>query len=381
LISPTFAVELLKRSLEQYTPSRSEASLANMLKNKCVNELGFEQAHIDSVGNIIATKGNGEPRILLCGHMDTVPGQIPIRIEDGYLYGRGASDAKAPLIAMLLAGSEFPKQRGTIIFAGVVDEEGNATGIKQLVKSNIAVDYAIFGEPSGIDNITIAYKGRLAIRLTCNVGYSAHASAPWLAKNSIEEIFDFWNAINLKINLASVGENKSSSISCSLTEITGGSSHNVTPQQCKITIDIRVPSSTTCKSVLSILDETIKKIEGEKEGVKARYRIEDMTDPFETNPSSALIRSLSLSILDVRKKRPILLRKTGTGDMNILGNAFKIPVVTYGPGDSHVSHSVKERVNIEEYISSIDVFSRALFHVSRLHRINGVRVYGTKDKI
>jgi LysW-gamma-L-lysine carboxypeptidase len=381
LISPTFAVELLKRSLEQYTPSRSEASLANILKSKCVNELGFEQAHIDSVGNIIATKGSGEPRILLCGHMDTVPGQIPIRIEDGYLYGRGASDAKAPLIAMLLAGSEFPKQRGTIIFAGVVDEEGNATGIKQLVKSNIAVDYAIFGEPSGIDNITIAYKGRLEIRLTCNVGYTAHASAPWLAKNSIQEIFDFWNAISLKIKLASMGENKSNSISCSLTEITGGSSHNVTPQQCKITIDIRVPASTTCKSVLRILDETIKKIEGEKEGVKATYRIEDMTDPFETNPSSALIRSLSLSILDVRKKRPNLLRKTGTGDMNILGNAFKIPVVTYGPGDSHASHSVKERVNIDEYISSIDVFSRALFHVSRLHSINGVRVNGTKEKI
>lgn len=381
MISPTFAVELLKRSLEQYTPSRSEASLANILKSKCVNELGFEQAHIDSVGNIIATKGSGEPRILLCGHMDTVPGQIPIRIEDGYLYGRGASDAKAPLIAMLLAGSEFPKQRGTIIFAGVVDEEGNATGIKQLVKSNIAVDYAIFGEPSGIDNITIAYKGRLEIRLTCNVGYTAHASAPWLAKNSIEEIFDFWNEISLKIKLASMGENKSNSISCSLTEITGGSSHNVTPQQCKITIDIRVPASTTCKSVLRILDETIKKIEGEKEGVKATYRIEDMTDPFETNPSSALIRSLSLSILDVRKKRPNLLRKTGTGDMNILGNAFKIPVVTYGPGDSHASHSVKERVNIDEYISSIDVFSRALFHVSRLHSINGVRVNGTKEKI
>lgn len=381
MISPTFAVELLKRSLEQYTPSRSESSLANILKSKCVNELGFEQAHIDSVGNIIATKGSGEPRILLCGHMDTVPGQIPIRIEDGYLYGRGASDAKAPLIAMLLAGSEFPKQRGTIIFAGVVDEEGNATGIKQLVKSNIAVDYAIFGEPSGIDNITIAYKGRLEIRLTCNVGYTAHASAPWLAKNSIEEIFDFWNAISLKIKLASMGENKSNSISCSLTEITGGSSHNVTPQQCKITIDMRVPASTTCKSVLRILDETIKKIEGEKEGVKATYRIEDMTDPFETNPSSALIRSLSLSILDVRKKRPNLLRKTGTGDMNILGNAFKIPVVTYGPGDSHASHSVKERVNIDEYISSIDVFSRALFHISRLHSINGVRVNGTKEKI
>ena len=93
----------MKKALELYTPSRSEAALANMIKDKCVNELGFEQVNIDNVGNIIATKGTGEPRILLCGHMDTVPGQVPVRIEDGHIYGRGASDAKAPLIAMLLA--------------------------------------------------------------------------------------------------------------------------------------------------------------------------------------------------------------------------------------------------------------------------------------
>ena len=49
-------------------------------------------------------------------------------------------------------------------------------------------------------NITVAYKGRLAIRLTCDVGDSAHASAPWLAKNSIEEMYDFWNAIKTEIS-------------------------------------------------------------------------------------------------------------------------------------------------------------------------------------
>ena len=76
---------------------------------------------------------------------------------------------------------------------------------------------------------------------------------------------------------------------------------------------------------------------------------------------------MSLSIIDVRKTRPTLLRKTGTGDMNILGNAFKIPVVTYGPGEPHASHTVDERVNLEEYLTSIDIFSRALFHISRLH--------------
>ncbi len=368
MVSPTYAVELLKKSLEQYTPSRSEASLANMIKDKCVNELGFEQVNIDNVGNVIATKGNGEPRILLCGHMDTVPGQIPVRIEDGFVYGRGASDAKGPLIAMLLAASEFPKQRGTIIFAGVVDEEGNATGVKQLVKSGLSADYAIFGEPSGIDNITIAYKGRLEIRLTCDVRTSAHASAPWLAKNSIEEIYDFWNAVKCEIDRVQIKNNGADSISCSLTEISGGSSHNVTPQKCKITIDIRIPTFTRCEEVLSILDKVIFNVASTK-GVRATYRIEDKTEPFEADYASPLVRALSLSILDVRRKRPILLRKTGTGDMNILGNAFNIPVITFGPGDPHSSHTSNERLSIKEYVSSIDVFNRALFHMSRLHQI------------
>jgi len=378
LVSSNYAIEFLREALEHYTPSRSEASLANLIKNKCVNELGFEQVHIDNVGNVIAVKGNGEPKILLCGHMDTVPGKIPVRIEDGFLYGRGASDAKGPLISMLLAASEFPKQTGTIIFAAVVDEEGNATGIKQLVKEKLSVDYAIFGEPSGIENITIAYKGRLAIRLTCDVGISAHASAPWLAKNSIEEIYDFWNAIKSEIEILHMKENKANSITCSLTEITGGSNHNVTPQKCRITMDIRIPTNTTCEKVLNLIEDIINKV-ATKKGIKAVYRIEDNTEPFEADLNSPLVRALSLSIQDVKKKRPTLLRKTGTGDMNILGNAFNIPVVTYGPGNPHTSHTADERVQIDEYVSSIDVFIRALFHMNRFH--HNKKLNSSKPKI
>jgi LysW-gamma-L-lysine carboxypeptidase len=338
-----------------------------MLKETCINDLGFEQAHIDSVGNLVAVKGSGEPKILLCGHMDTVPGQIPVRIEEGFIYGRGASDAKAALIAMLLAASKFQKPTGTIIFAGLVDEEGNATGVKHLVKSKIQFDYAIFGEPSGLENITIGYKGRLAIRLTCDVGKSAHASAPWLAKNSIEETCEFWDTIKTEISSPETpGRNRANLISCSLTEITGGSSHNVTPQKCKITLDIRIPTSTNCKSVLEKLKDIIEKTASEKL-VKVSYRIEDRTEPFEANRSSPIVRALSLSILDICKTRATLVRKTGTGDMNVLGTAFNVPVVTYGPGDSHSSHTPNERVKISEYVSSIEVIDRTLVHLSRLH--------------
>jgi LysW-gamma-L-lysine carboxypeptidase len=351
-----------------------------MLKETCVSELGFEQAHIDSAGNLIAIKGAGDPKIMLCGHMDTVPGEIPVMVKDGYIYGRGASDAKAALIAMLLAASEFRKQRGTVIFSAVVDEEGNATGVKQLVKSKLPFDYAIFGEPSGTRNITIGYKGRLEIRLTCDVGNSTHASAPWLAKNSIEEIYDFWKAIKSEISVAgNDSKSRANSISCSLTEIIGGSSHNVTPQKCKITVDMRIPTTSSCDIVLEQLKGVIDRVAADK-SVKATYRIEDKTEPFEANHSSPLVRALSLSILEVCKTHAILVRKTGTGDMNVLGTAFNVPVVTYGPGEPHSSHTANEHVKITEYVSSIDVFSRALFHISRLHNNAKTQIL-TEDKI
>jgi LysW-gamma-L-lysine carboxypeptidase len=370
MISSTYAIELLKNSLEIYSPSRSETKIANFLKDVCL-DLGFEQANIDSVGNIIAIKGTGDPIVLLCGHMDTVPGIVPVRLDGNYIYGRGASDAKAPLIAMLLGAADFPKQNGTIIFAGVVDEEGSATGIKNLVKDkNLNPHYAIFGEPSGIDNITISYKGRLEIRLLCDVLNSAHASAPWISLNAIEEIFTIWNDLKKALDNCSPGiiKHKADSISYSVTEINGGLSHNVTPQKCRMTIDIRIPTHSSCDDILKLIDNCISGIKKNKNGLIIKYSVEDKTEPFRANTSSPLIRSLVLSILDIRKKRPLLLKKTGTGDMNILGNELNIPVVTYGPGDPHSSHTENERIFIKDYLTGIEVYKNTLVNILRLHK-------------
>ena len=370
MVSSTFAIELLRNSLEIYSPSRSETKFANFLKDICL-DLGFEKADIDSVGNIIAIKGKGDPIILLCGHMDTVPGIVPVRIDGDYIYGRGSSDAKAPLIAMLLGAADFPKQNGTIIFAGVVDEEGNATGIKNLVKDkNLNPHYAIFGEPSGIDNITISYKGRLEIRLLCDVNNSAHASAPWISLNAIEEIYIIWTNLKKALDTLDINnsKNKADLVSYSITEVNGGSSHNVTPQKCRMTIDLRIPTHLSCDTILKLIDMRINELKRDKDSIIIKYHVEDKTEPFQANVSSTLVRSLVLSILDNRKKRPLLLKKTGTGDMNILGNVLNIPVVTYGPGDPHSSHTVDERIYIPDYLKGIEIYKNTLFHIIRLHK-------------
>ncbi len=349
---------MLEKALRLYTPSLSEKPLGEFLADKC-DDLGFENIRIDEVGNLIATKGSGHPRLLLCGHMDTVPGKIKVRSENGFIYGRGASDAKASLMAMLLAAASVNNNNGSVMFTAVVDEEGNATGIKSLVKQKPEIDYAIFGEPSGINNITIAYKGRIAINLKINVGNSAHASAPWLAKNAIEESHIFTSSLKSALEENQNNKAKSMMLTSSLTEIRGGSSHNVTPLECDAIMDIRIPVDMSCKMVGERIATTVQEI-AKKQGVNAFYSVLDETEPFEAPHNSPLVRALTLGIMDVEKSRPQLIRKTGTGDMNIIGNSLNIPVVTYGPGDPHASHTVDVRLSIDEFLRNLEVFKRMI---------------------
>jgi LysW-gamma-L-lysine carboxypeptidase len=69
----------------------------------------------------------------------------------------------------------------------------------------------------------------------------------------------------------------------------------------------------------------------------------------------------------VLNKPATLLRKTGTGDMNILGKAMNLPIVTYGPGDSHLDHTLDEHIVISEYLASIQVYKETLLKLSELH--------------
>ena len=358
-------VKTLERALKFYTPSLREKSLADFLESVC-DDLGFSDIHTDDVGNIIAKKGSGSPKILLCGHMDTVPGRIRVRKEGDYLFGRGSSDAKGPLLAMLFAAASAQEKTGTVIFVGAVDEEGNAAGIKSLSNDKPDVDYAIFGEPSGTKQITIGYKGRIAINLKINVEDSAHASAPWLAKNAIHESSLFVNEIKNVLESGQENKTKGMMLTATLTEIKGGLSHNVTPKECDSTIDIRIPVDMNCKLVEEKISKTVQEI-ARKQQVEAFYSIIDETEPFEAAHNSPLVRALTLGILDIEKTRPTLIRKTGTGDMNVIGNKLSIPVVTYGPGDPHAAHTIDEKISIDEYLRGIEVLKRTIQHLKRLH--------------
>ncbi len=131
-------------------------------------------------------------------------------------------------------------------------------------------------------------------------------------------------------------------------------------------MDIRIPVDMNCKTVGEKIAGLVQDI-SKKRNVEAFYSILDETEPFEAPHNSPLVRAFTLGIMDVEHTRPMLIRKTGTGDMNVIGNQLKIPVVTYGPGDPHASHTIDEKVSMDEYLRGIEVLKKTLHHLKRLH--------------
>jgi LysW-gamma-L-lysine carboxypeptidase len=101
--------------------------------------------------------------------------------------------------------------------------------------------------------------------------------------------------------------------------------------------------------------------------VSIKPTVLDTVEPFEINKASPLVHILSSSVRKVLNKPATLLRKTGTGDMNILGKAMSLPIVTYGPGDSHLDHTIDEHIEIDEYLNAIEIYKETLLRLVELH--------------
>jgi LysW-gamma-L-lysine carboxypeptidase len=152
-----------------------------------------------------------------------------------------------------------------------------------------------------------------------------------------------------------------------MTRVSGGKATSLIPFETEMFIDIRVPPQFTTAQVIDQTQKVIAQYQAANPKVAVTSSVADTVEPFEANKNSALVHTLSASIRKVLNKPATLLRKTGTGDMNILGKAMNIPIVTYGPGDSHLDHTLDEHIVISEYLDSIQVYKETLLKLTELH--------------
>lgn len=169
--------------------------------------------------------------IMLMGHMDTVPSQLPVRQEGSILHGRGTVDAKGPLAAMIAAASAAHVPGVQIVVAGVVEEETYGRGATHLGET-FSPQAAFVGEPNGWAGVGIGYKGRVMLRYSVSRP-SVHTASP--EEKASEAAVAFWNTITAYFEHLTVGEKVFDRPVATLVEL------NATIEQASAVISCRIP--------------------------------------------------------------------------------------------------------------------------------------------
>jgi predicted acetylornithine/succinylornithine family transaminase/N-acetyl-ornithine/N-acetyl-lysine deacetylase len=346
-------VELLRGMLRIPSYSGEEGALARYLVEQA-RGLGLE-AHIDEAGNFVAGAGleSGAQPIVLLGHMDTVRGVVPVCIEEGRLYGRGAVDAKGPLAAFLCAAARVA---GTdtlnrpILVIGAVEEEAATSRGARAVVGRYQPAACVIGEPSGVQAITLGYKGRLLVEGQVSRSIS-HTAGPELSSSELAAAF--WERVRAHAeawNNQRASGSAFAALQPSLRSI--NSQQDGLEERAEFVIGYRLP-----------LDFAIAELRGQLEawaaelGIQLSFRGEERA--FQSSRTAPLARNF-VAALRAHGLQPGFKLKTGTSDMNVVGPVWGENIVAYGPGDSRLDHTPREHILIDEYLRSIDVLEHVL---------------------
>lgn len=346
-------VALLRDMLRIPSYSGSEGTLARYLVEQA-RQLGLE-AHLDEAGNFVAgtALASSEQPIILLGHMDTVRGVVPIRIENGKLYGRGAVDAKGPLAAFICSVARLAQSGSAtrpILVIGAVEEEAATSRGARAVVERYRPAACIIGEPSGSCAITLGYKGRLLVEGEVSRAIS-HTAGP--ARSSSEVAASFWERVRGQAetwNREHAGNSIFAALQPSLRSL--NSRQDGLYEQTAFTIGYRLPPAFSpeqlCEALNSLADEL---------DVQVNFRGAEIA--FESKRSIPLARAF-VNVLRAGGIQPTFKLKTGTSDMNVVGPTWGENIVAYGPGDSRLDHTPQEHILIEEYLHAIDVLEHVL---------------------
>jgi LysW-gamma-L-lysine carboxypeptidase len=341
-------IAFLEAMLSIPSPSGQEDAIAGYLVRQ-MTTLGF-RAHRDQVGNVVGTIGDpaAAREIVLLGHMDTIPGLIPLREENGCLYGRGAVDAKGPLAAFVLSASRVaPQLQGTrLVVIGAVEEESHGRGARHLARTMPSPYCVLIGEPSDWQGVTLGYKGMLSMdyELTQPGGHSA-GEFPGPAEKAV----GLWNNLMMYAAQRNDGESgRFHTVDPSLREFSTFSDGLYDGVEMKLTVRLPPGQSTA---------DLEQRIRTWCNGAKVKVYPSD--PPFQAGKNTPLVRAMLRAIRD-QGGRPRFKLKTGTSDMNIVGPAWGCPIVAYGPGDSSLDHTPDERIQIEEFRRATAVLTTAL---------------------
>lgn len=303
--------ELLKQLVNIHSETGGTEQAVEFLRSWAVEKQ--MEAEVDRGAFIVNPKSDD---LLILGHIDTVPGELPVRIEDGNLWGRGSVDAKGPLLAALIALSGCPQYRKKVRLMAVPDEEEGSETAKW-IREDFSPSPTVILEPGGWEGITISYQGRMLLKAWTESAPS-HSGAE--SRFAVESLMDGIQKIRKKTGARIL-------------------KFNGNIRKAEATLDIRYTDKPELPQFSEEIDLEI---------------IED-TPPARSEKNTKLVRTF---ISSIRKNggKPVFKRKTGTSDMNIISEKWNVPILAYGPGDSRLDHTDEEHISLDEFKKSIGVW-------------------------
>lgn len=355
------AVDLLKKLIATPSVSRDEKAAADILEDT-IRSYGFEP---ERIGNNIIVQSSplreeAGGRFLLNAHIDTVkPVSTWTRdpfaptIEGDRLYGLGSNDCGGGLVSLLqvfriLKSPHLEGFRGSslIFLASCEEEVSGVNGIRAVLPHLPKIDLAIVGEPTGMQP-AIAERGLMVIDGVAH-GKSGHA-ARGEGVNAIYEALDDLQFIrDYKFQRVSplLGETK---MQCTI--INSGTQHNVVPDECRFTIDVRTNELYTNEEVFEFLQSHLKS------DLTARSFHLQSSSLFNGNANGNNAEPVKVNVAEAFSK----LQLHPFGSPTLSDQALmRFPSFKLGPGESSRSHSADEYICISEIRHAIETYLRLL---------------------
>jgi len=309
----------------------------------------------------------GKPQILLGPHLDTVGvGGMTVdpfggELVDGKIYGRGASDTKGTLAAMLWALSEIGSERIReldigITFAGFMGEETGQPGSRHFAqKYGNEYAFALVGEPTG-NHLVYRHKGTLWLRIT-STGQAAHGSMPELGDSAISKMVELIRLLesDFRSDLSSIEyfDELLGYPTINIGVITGGTRTNIVSEECTIEIDFRLTPQLGGEDALHLFNQFLQKHNFNEIKTEIKLRCEPLNTPAD-NPFIEVLSTLS--------NEPKLVGAPWFCDAAVLSAEGRIPAVAAGPGHIDQAHTA------DEWIKETDLAEGAIFYKEFLER-------------
>ena len=338
-------LQLLRELIAIPSLSREEGPIATFLHG-WLNDHGVV---VERRGdNLIATVEGAAPgpTFLLNTHLDTVPAKdgwetdpwTPV-LRDGRLYGLGAGDAQASLACMACATAQLAAEglgRGRLLFAATCMEEVTPSGLEQLIGDLGHIDAALVGEPTSMQP-AVAQGGLLILEATAH-GRTAHSARAHLGVNALTVAARDLVALDA-LQLERVHPFLGGS-TANVTVLRGGDRHNVIPDRCDYTIDVRYNPAYTAAEITQLIDDA----------TEATIRVRsDRLKPVETHPDGHLLAALRHVAPDAEP--------FGSPTMSDWVFMRGIDAIKIGPGDSEQSHTPNESMPVAHLEQAVPLYA------------------------